>query len=937
MTRTQGNVVLRHIRGLAAAENVSRLPDRQLLDRFVRSHEDSAFAALVRRHGPLVLGVCRRVLHNPDDAEDAFQATFLALASKAASAGRRASLGTWLYQVAFHTALRARKKSAVRRQHEAGAPPRPQSDPLAEVTGRELLTALDEELHKLPERLRAPLVLCYLEGRARDEAAHELGWSLGTLKRRLEQGRTSLHVRLSRRGISLAALLAVGAGSAAVSAARAGATARAVRLAAFGQPAAVSARVLDLASYALRSAAAGPRMTAGAMLLGAALIVAAAGLLARRAPVTAGDDPPLAPGAAAGAEARPGSPPAAGLPEIVLTGRVVDAKGNELPGAEVGALHTSCRAGADKSLPMSTIGLPGGLEWELLQRAKADGEGRYRLRLPHAAKGQEIALVGVAPGHAVGWEPVEVKDAPPEAVLRLPEEEPVRGRLLDLQGQPTAGVRVHLLKAAREAGGTLTGVSLFQPADGLPFWPAPVTTDAQGRFVLRGVNRTMSLAARAQDDRFALSDLLIEPGQKEEVRQALAPARIIEGRVIREDTREPFPGVTVQVTAAVRAPHQYNSLSVQTDKEGRFRMNHFEADDYSLRTDMVPDAPYFAINRIAFSWPDKLKTRHSLEVVLPHGVLQTGRVLDAATGKPVAGAEVFYLPRLYNNPALKDKAPHEFWERQTGIAATKEDGSFQVPVLPGPGHVAITAPGYVSYVRTRQEIFGHEPLWGFWAASAFVKIDVKPGAGPAEVVARLQPSRPFRGRLVDGEGKPAARARLAVRTFSPDPHRESGIHEEVVEGRLRTGPTIPVKDGAFELPACDPTEAYRVFGLDEENHRGATALLPVRHPEDKPITVRWQECGSATARFVAGEKPAAEYDALLWVREALKPGAGEMRTAAPFGDTIKAGADGKVTLDHLIPGVRYLLLKPDGKEIKEFVVEPGKRLDLGDFAVDAKP
>src|SRR5262249_4712942 len=115
--------------------------------------------------------------------------------------------------------------------HERRAGGRPAADPLSELTGREVLAALDEELHKLPERLRAPLVLCYLEGKARDEAAHELGWSLGTLKRRLEQGRASLHARLARRGISLAALLAAGAAGVAVPSAWAAATARAALLA----------------------------------------------------------------------------------------------------------------------------------------------------------------------------------------------------------------------------------------------------------------------------------------------------------------------------------------------------------------------------------------------------------------------------------------------------------------------------------------------------------------------------------------------------------------------------------------------------------------------------------------------------------------------------------------------------------------------------------
>jgi RNA polymerase sigma factor (sigma-70 family) len=941
MTSAQTHPVLRHIRELAAAETTTRLPDRELLERFAVGHEETAFAALVRRHGPMVLGVCHRVLHDVHDVEDAFQATFLILARKAGSAGRRASLGTWLYQVAYHAALRARQRTAVRRRHEEKALPRRQPDPLAEVTGRELMSALDEELHKLPERLRAPLVLCYLEGKARDEAARELGCSLGTLKRRLEQGRAGLHARLARRGIAPAALLAAGMGAATVPSALAAATVSAARLVAAGNPAAVPERVVSLMSAGLGAMTAVPRKVVGTALLATTLIAATVGLLGYREPAAAGGGPPPAAAEkpAAGAEERPARPAPADEQEVTLAGRVLDGSGKPVAGAEVGALSVSCRADKDKYLQMITLGGPG-LDGGLLRRARADGEGRYRLSVPHWARDDHITLVGVAPGHAVGWAPVAAKGGRADVVLRLPAEEPVRGRLFDLQGQPAAGVRVYVVKATREVDGEVTGVGLFQAADDAPFWPAPVTTDEKGRLALRGVTRAMSLTLRLHDDRFALSDLVIEPGQKEEARKALSPARIIEGRVIKEDSREPVPGVIVQLGAEVKAPHHFGYLTVRTDKQGRFRVNHYASDYYYLRTEDIDGQPYFSINHIGFGWPDKLKTTHAVEVTLPRGVLQSGKVVDAATGKPIAGAGIAYLPQLYNNPFLEGKNTEELWTRQAGRAHTNEDGSFQVPVLPGPGHVEVNAGGYVSYVRTRKEIFGHERLGGSWAANGFVKIDVKPGAAPPEVTAKLQPSRPFRGRLVDADGKPVSQARLAVRTFSADPHRESGIHEEVVDGSLQTGPTIPVKDGGFELPTCDPNEVYRVFVLDEQSRRAATAMLEDKRPEDKPLTVRWQACGSAAARFVdADGKPAGQYPVLVWVREPLKPGqpaAGEMRTAAPFHDVVVTDADGKATLDHLIPGVRYLLLQPDGKEVKELAVEPGQKSELGDIVVDPR-
>src|SRR5579875_1129918 len=139
MASKQPSSILRQLRQMVAVKDAGTVPDQQLLDRFVRRREEAAFEALVRRHGSLVLGVCRRVLHNWHDAEDVFQATFLVLARKADSIGKQASVSSWLYQVAYHMALKARKQASNRQWHERQTIRRDQADPLAEVTGRELL------------------------------------------------------------------------------------------------------------------------------------------------------------------------------------------------------------------------------------------------------------------------------------------------------------------------------------------------------------------------------------------------------------------------------------------------------------------------------------------------------------------------------------------------------------------------------------------------------------------------------------------------------------------------------------------------------------------------------------------------------------------------------------------------------------------------------
>jgi RNA polymerase sigma factor (sigma-70 family) len=198
--------VVSRVRQVATAE--PGRTDAELLDRFVRDADAAAFAELVRRHGALVHGVCRRLLAHVQDVEDAAQATFLILARRAAAIRNRASLSCWLHGVAVRTARYLRRQ----RQRCRTTPLTDMTEPQGhdDIGWRELRALLDEELGRLPEDLRAPLVLCYLQGLTRDEAAHALGWGVGRLKFRLEQARAVLRPRLLRRGVTLSApLLAV--------------------------------------------------------------------------------------------------------------------------------------------------------------------------------------------------------------------------------------------------------------------------------------------------------------------------------------------------------------------------------------------------------------------------------------------------------------------------------------------------------------------------------------------------------------------------------------------------------------------------------------------------------------------------------------------------------------------------------------------------------
>ncbi len=194
--------LLDHLRTALAPHGAADRTDAELLGRFVTEHDEAAFKALLLRHGPMVWGVCRRVLGNEADAEDTFQATFLVLARKAACVRPRERVGNWLYGVAYHAALKARAMAAKRRAKERRAARVPTQGP-AEPTGRELAGLLDRELHRLPAVYRNPIVLCDLQGKTRMEAARQLGWPEGTVAGRLARARALLARRLSRYGLAV--------------------------------------------------------------------------------------------------------------------------------------------------------------------------------------------------------------------------------------------------------------------------------------------------------------------------------------------------------------------------------------------------------------------------------------------------------------------------------------------------------------------------------------------------------------------------------------------------------------------------------------------------------------------------------------------------------------------------------------------------------------
>jgi RNA polymerase sigma factor (sigma-70 family) len=401
MTSTQAGIVLDHLRRLAGTRHAADLPDAQLLERFNARRDEKAFATLVRRHGPMVLGVCRSVLRHEHDAEDAFQATFLVLARKAKAIRRPEALAGWLYEVAHHAALKARADAVRRREQERRASPMPPADPSLDLTLRDLQRLVHEELRRLPEKYRLPLVLCYLEGRSHEEGAGQLGWSRGTFRGRLDRGRERLRRRLAARGVALSALLG---GTAIVPRAAAEALAGpviqgAARAAANGTATGLfSARGSALADRVIRAMFLSKLKVPTAVLLAAALVAGTAGVLPHRVQAARTERPSAATPAPAPlaerAARKDGPKPQAAdarTDAIQVCGRVLDPDGRPLVGAK---LYLNCYGPKDQDRSVRATSGDGGRFRFTFQRSELG---------PSAPGSQGFAVLAAADGYAPDW------------------------------------------------------------------------------------------------------------------------------------------------------------------------------------------------------------------------------------------------------------------------------------------------------------------------------------------------------------------------------------------------------------------------------------------------------------------------------------------------------------------------------------------------------
>jgi RNA polymerase sigma factor (sigma-70 family) len=943
MTSVQAGMVLQQLRRLAGARRPDPGPDGHLLERFTAHRDEAAFAGLVRRHGPMVLGVCRSVLRHEQDAEDAFQATFLVLARKAASIRQQGSVAGWLYEVAYRVAIKAQAGSARRRARERRASAMATSDPTLDMTLRDLQRVLHEEMRELPDRYRVPLVLCYLQGLSQEEAAKQLRWSKGTLRGRLDRGREHLRRRLTRRGVTLSAALGA-AGLALKSPAKAAlvdAVVRAAVLPAADGAAAVSAEAAALADGVAQALTAGKVKAGTVLVLAAGLLAAVAGALAHQ--VFAGPKEG-SPAQATQPQAEAPHPAPAAANEkgerVDVSGRVLDPDGKPFAGARVWLAGR----GLARRDPVQA-------------EAHSAADGTFRLSVARrAARGVEddpmwftyVMVTAEAYGAAV-TQSQDLKPSGDETLRLVRDDVPIRGRIVDLQGKPIAGVGVRVsslaipgdgdltpwleaLQANPKAGPSLDGRFLeeLNLAD-LPGPFPPVVTDAEGRFEIKGVGRERVVELTLQGPTIALSRVSVRTRPGKPIVAALfernpeggsrthygatfdhvaAPTRPIIGTVRDRDTGKPLAGVTVESDAFAGIDVSGDSsVRTVTDKDGRYRLVGMpKGKGNMIKAAPAPDQPYLQAGREVEDGPGLESV--TVDFRLKRGVLVKGRVLDKLTGEPVI-ARVLYVV-FEDNPHRKGM-PDFVTEMYLD---TPPDGSFQLVAFPGRG--LLTARGWNDHYRMSvgaDQIKGKDEQ-GFFMTAPFLLepntmnryIELNPAEGTESMTCDvpLDPGRMPRGTVVGPDGKPLAGATAFGLT---------------AYGQSRNWTRAPLPTADFTVYGLDDGQGREVlFSYEEKRLAG---VLKVRGDDRGPLTVKLEACGAVTGRLVTAEG---------------KPRAGVLLQVPGWllsSNTLQTDKDGRFRVEGLVPGVAYTLDvmqngQPAGHVFASLTLKAGETRDLGD-------
>jgi RNA polymerase sigma factor (sigma-70 family) len=939
---------VRHLRSVVATQCRHEESDEQLLNDFAVRRDESAFAALVRRHGPMVLGVCRRVLGHVQDAEDVFQAAFLVLARRAGGVRDKAALASFLHGTAYRLALSARRAAARRRKHEAQAPARPMDNPSSELLWREVQTLLDEEIARLPDAYRNVFILCCLESLSRAETAQRLELKEGTVSSRLTEARKRLQKRLARRGVELTALLAAGGLTAE--------TASALPLVLLTRTtrAAISPAVAVLGKNGPMILSAGKVKLATALVVAASLLTGAGLWLSARPQAAA--VPPAEPPASASTKPKATPPRNEAAKTVEIKGRVLGADGKPKAGAKLRLLATGNK--------VETLGT-------------TTEEGRFTVAVPKDPKDRFL----IADAAGAGLDFLELGSLKPDKPVefRLVKDRAIRGKVVNTEGKPVAGVRVTVFSIGVYANNSmdsfLTAWKKRHFMSGLPggvksIWDGAeplftATTDAQGRFTFHGAGSERLVRLRLRGSGIADSEVWIvnrdgfDPKPYNQasldnipkgmenlsIRWLLygpEPSAVVEsekpirGVVKESDTGKGRPGVLVRLTRREGGALMDIAPEARTDSQGRYEIHGArKMKRYMLEVAGDAKTGYMACQH----WIDDTAGYQPLDadITVKKGVIVTGKLLDGATRKPVHGYAMAAV--LNNNPFVKD-FPEFNSASRFAMRNADADATFRLVTLPGPVLLMggpndwatgstykspAPDPKYPQYFTKDPHFPAYynpggsmSPIQGNFCKVLEIKADAK--IVEQDIVLERASALPV--RIQDADGKPLRGVWVAG--SSPQDWY----------------PPIQCKDAECSAYQIQPGKPRLLVFFHKE--RKLAAALTLKGDEKPPVVAKLGPAGAIKGRLLdADGKPLAGVALALDYRDRA---AGEIHGIVHESKHVVTDAAGAFALDELVPEVKFTLSFRSGRRRFEHETKPadpaiqvkaGEVRDLG--AIKLKP
>ena len=972
MLKGQAGTVVHYLHRLATTLG-RELTDTELLQRFTLRHDEGAFTALVHRHARLVWDVCHHVLHHVQDAEDAFQATFVVLAANAGKIRKEAQLPSWLHGVALRVALRARRDAARRRKHEKEASGMSRKQEPAELSWREVRCLLDEEVQRLPDKYRVPFVLCVLEGHTLAEAARQLGWKEGTVSGRLTRARQQLRRRLARRGVDLTAILAAltiahraGAGVAPRLVAATAQAAISYTAGAGAVDGVLSARVAHLIQGATNTMLTNQWKLAALWLLALGVGAAGAGAFLHESAIAqdAGllrvearaNDKNSGTSGQAAVQPEAVNPKDQAIDKLMVSGRVLDSAGKPVAGARV-------------VMPSAIWGRSQKKDTLLVQETTGP-DGRFRSAIDRAHLVDGRALVATAEGHALDW--IEAtKLGQGEITLRLPQDIPITGRVVDLEGRPITGIsvsvkRVEAPQTVKESsvltdtGESVSAVRLEDSPEGdlTPVLKSiqrdgnrvfrhpmravhlaadsgivpPVKTDGQGRFRFTGLGKERVVVLRVEGPTIEHQVLyvLTRPGVDVTALLKTAPDRLRVGKsvaplpVIYGPSFDHTAGPTKPVVGVVRDRATGKPLAdvgISAGAGGWWEDHVYAKTDDAGRYRLIglPKGRARTIRVQAYaSSQDYLPTSKpvedseglsalTLDFEMVQGVRVRGRITDKTTGKPVPAA-LWYTPLADNK--YYAKIPGSDWYRFNSQGfRTEKDGSFSLLALPGSGLITVRA-------EVQDNPYMQAAIDPTDRPKAYRIKDEGLGEsflGAGGNIVTLFGHNAY--RLID----PAPDAgpitcdiqfdRGQTRTGTVVDADGKPLADARVAGLRANGGNQTLADSSFQAVALNPLKPRLLAFFHKDRKLVGHVLLRAEAPE--PVTVRLQPGAVLTGRLLDEDgKPLAGVTVNAGYRvNEVRWLADEMTRGQP----IQTDADGRFRIENIFPGVRFNLVIRKGR------------------------